>query len=114
MVFAATLTAPVSFIYRLIPWLEVVCLIMLLAAASLHWRRTRHWCLLALATGALLMAMGAIAMQIAQMLASGAMSFDKSLRTIPMWVVASGVVVAAVGGVGAVHWAIRLRRDSKH
>ena len=120
---SATLIALYPWIYlvhRFMPWLDVVCLVILLAAAFLHWQRTRHWCLLALATGSLLMAVGAIASQIAQMqlrpekLASGAVRVDASLLTVWMWVVASGVVVAAVGGIGAIHWAVRLRCESGH
>jgi C4-dicarboxylate transporter len=117
MVFAV-LTTPVSVVYRLLPWLDVVCLVILVVAALAHWQRTRHWCLLALATGSVLMAVGAIASQLVQMqlrpvekLASGAVRFDTSLLTTLMWVVASGVVVAAVGGIGAIHLAIKLKRE---
>ncbi len=46
-------------------------------------------------------------------LATGAVRFDTTLQTIWMWVEASGVVVLAVGGIGAIHWAIRLRREAK-
>lgn len=116
----ATLIAQCEWVYlihHLMPWLDVACLIILLTAAFLHWQRTRHWCLLAMAIGSLLMALGAIAMQIDRLqwypevkLASGAVKLNTSLLTPLMWVVASGVVVAAVGGIGAIHWAITLRR----
>ena len=114
---AATLIALYEWVYlvhRFLPWLDVVCLVILLAAAYFHWQRTRHWCLLAMAVGSLLMALGAIAARIELRppvkLASGAVKVDASLLTISMWVVASGVVVVAMGGIGAIHWAIRLRR----
>jgi len=103
------------YVVRFLPWLQPVCLAIFIAAALLHWQRTRHWCLLALATGSLLVALGAIAGQMAWMypdgqLASGAVKGNASLLTIAMWLSTCSMVVAAVGGIGAIHWAIKLRR----
>jgi tetratricopeptide (TPR) repeat protein len=74
---------------RYLPWLEIVCLATLAAAAFLHWQRTRHWCLLTLAAGFLLMTVAGTAAQITQrllrpgvVLPSGAVRFDTSLLTI--------------------------------
>ena len=97
-------------------WLPVACMIILLVAALLHWQRTRHWSLLAMAIGALLIAVGATAVQIIQpqlrpeKRASGAVAFD--VRPLMFWMSleTSGAGVAAVGGIGAVLWAIKLRR----
>lgn len=57
-------TAPAHLAQRFMPWLTLACLAILFAAAFLHWLRTRHWCLLALATGSLVAALANIAMQI--------------------------------------------------
>jgi len=97
-------------------WMPLLCEVILFAAAFLHWRRTRHWCLLALAIGVLLMTLGAIGMRIMELQAhpvkhaSGTVTFKVELLRLWMWLTASGAVVAAVGGVGAIHWAIKLRR----
>ena len=106
--------------HYLMTWTQLVCLIILIAAAFLHWQRTRHWCLLALAIGSLLMTLGAISVEVIQeltnrtrpvTLASGAIEYKFVMRlTIWWWVEASGAAVAAVGGIGAIHWAIKLRR----
>jgi hypothetical protein len=96
-----------------VPWLFAVCLVILTAAALLHWQRTRHWCLLTLATGSLLVALGITAMQIAlrqQVLPSGTIRINTSLLWIGVRSEAAGVVVLAVGGVGAILWAMRLRQ----
>lgn len=103
------------YVLSFLPWLQTVCLAVFIVAALLHWQRTRHWCLLALATGTLLMALGTIAGQLAWMypdgkLASGAVKGNASLVTISMWLSTSSMVVAAAGGIGAIHWAIKLRR----
>jgi hypothetical protein len=110
-------SAPVYLAYRILPWVAVVCLGILVVAAVLHWQRTRHWCLLAMASGALLMAVCAVASRIVQMqlrpeaqLASGAVRFDTRLLASLTWLAVSGEVIAAVGGVGAIYWAISLRR----
>jgi hypothetical protein len=105
-------------VYHITPWLGPVCAIILAVAALLHWQRARHWCLLTMGAGALVAALGAITCRIVQMqllrpmatLTSEAVKFNTSLVTIWMWVVALGAVVAAVGGIGAIHWAIALRR----
>ena len=57
---APILTAPAHLVDRLLPWLNVVCVVILLTAALLHWQRTRHWSLLTMATGWLLMAVGVL------------------------------------------------------
>ena len=100
-------------------WLAAVCLLILFAAAFLYWRRTRHWCLLALTIGSFLAALGMIAQGIGQMphgdlippeMSPGSVQAMQSLITFGMWAVFCGFSVAAVGGVGAIHWAIRLGR----
>jgi hypothetical protein len=99
-----------------LPWLFAVCLAILLVAAFLHWQRTRHWCLLTLATGSLLVMAGHIAVQITGkflrpdvVLPSGTVEFDVSLITTLTWFIVAGTVFAVVGGIGAIQWAIRLR-----
>jgi hypothetical protein len=115
-------TAPLNFGQRLMPWLSVVCLAILFAAAFLHWQRTRHWCLLALATGSFLLTLGAtvtlaIQMQLlhvpVETLPSGAVRIDTSLLTISTCLVASGVIIGTMGGIGAIRLAIRLRQRRK-
>jgi len=70
-----------------------------------------------MAIGSLFMALAGIAENIVTMrsrptkLPSGAIVFDASVLTILMWVTAFGVVIVAVGGMGAIHLAIRLTRD---
>jgi hypothetical protein len=91
-------------------------MIILLAAALLHWQRTRHWCLLAMAIGAFLIAVGATGIQIIQpqihpeKLASGAVAYNIRPLIIWMSLQTAGAGVAAMGGIGAIHWAIQLRR----
>jgi len=115
-------TVPLSFGQRLTPWLSLACLAILFAAAFLHWQRTRHWCLLALATGSLLLALGAtvtLAIQLqvlhvpVEPLPSGAVRFDTSLLTMSTCLVASGVIIGTVGGIDAIQLAIRLRQPHK-
>ena len=95
-------------------WMPLLSEVILFVAAVLHWRRTRHWCLFALAIGVLLVTLGAIGMQIMELQAhpvkhaSGMVTFKVEL--LPLWMEASGAVVAAVGGIGAIFWAIKLRR----
>lgn len=88
---------------HVLPWLNLGCVLILVAAALLHWQRTRHWCLLTMASGALLIALSAIAMRIVPMKANRTM--------LLLSAVALGMVVVAVGGVGAIQWALRLRRN---
>jgi len=72
-----------------------------------------------MAIGALLMASGAIATQVAQMqmrpemqLTSGAVKFSYSpLFNSVRWFVAAGQLIAAVSGLGAIHWAIHSRGE---
>ncbi len=114
--------------FMLVIWLGAIGLFILLAAAFLYWRRTRHWCLMALAIGALLVVLGTIpsilvglgivAAKIwgilfrgdaAAQIVSGSAQAGQSLTALGTWAVFCGFVVAAVGGIGAIHWAIRLR-----
>jgi len=91
------------------PWLYAVCLVILLVAAFLHWQRTRHWCLLTLATGSFLVTAAIVGQQVLRdfvVLPSGAIQIDTSLRMIWDLLIVAGVVVAIVGGVGTTHWAI--------
>ncbi len=100
-------------------WLPLACMLILIAAALLHWQRTRHWCLLALAIGALLVAAGATGVQIIQpqihpeKLASGAITFN--MRPLLFWIglETAGKAVVAVGGISAILWAIQLRRPAE-
>ena len=59
----------IDFAFAIMRWLPALTLVILFAAAFLHWRRTRHWCLLTLAIAVLLMALGDIGMQIMESLA---------------------------------------------
>jgi hypothetical protein len=43
-------------------------------------------------------------------LASGAVAVKTGVPIFWTWVAASGEVVASVGGIGAIQWAIRLKR----
>ena len=76
-----------------------------------------HWCLLALASGSLLLAWyGCQATRDDEItpverLASGALRIDTSSLRIWSWLVACGFVVIAVGGIGAIHWAIEKDED---
>jgi hypothetical protein len=103
-------------VYNFMLGLHIACLSTLLTAALLHWRRTKHWSLLAMGTGSLLMLLGGIASQIAQMrqrpqrLASGALWVDASVMAISLWIVAAGSLVATIGGIGAIRWAIQSKR----
>ena len=112
-------TAPLSLWQRLMPWPSLVCLVILSAAAFLHWQRSRHWCLLALATGSLLAALGVLVTLLILMrllhvpvetLPSGAVKIDTSLHRISEWLAACGLIIGTVGGIGAICWAIKLRR----
>jgi len=103
-------------------WPLLVCVVNLFAAAFLHWQRTRHWCLLALATGSFSAALGTTALLIHRMLAlemfvktlpSGEVRIDTTLLTIGEWLIVSGLVIGTVGGIGAIRWAIRLRQRPK-
>lgn len=102
--------------YPYMPWLYVACLAILVVAATLHWRRTRHWCLLALATGSLLVALANVAIQIGVDILltllpdSETITFGTILFDISQWFMAAGAVIAAAGGIGAIHWAIRLKQ----
>ena len=65
---AATPLFKVPYITHLLGfWLIPIFLLILFTAAFLHWQRARHWCLLALAIGALLMALGTIAARVGEM-----------------------------------------------
>ena len=107
---------PASLAVRLLPWLWLVCAAILLAAAVLHWRRTRHRCLLALAAASLLGVLGTAAGLVFRMhpaveqLPSGAIRIDTSLATAGEWLMISGLIIGAVGGIAAIHWALMLRR----
>ena len=92
---------------RFMPWSQEVCLVILIAAALVHWQRTRHWCLPALATSAILVALSALANKIAWMypdhtLASGAVYGNESLLLTSVWLQVFSQVVAVVGGIGAI------------
>jgi hypothetical protein len=103
--------APVSILFKLHLWLGAICLLIFVVAAFLHWQHTRHWCLLALAIGSFLLALGAIAPRIGMMVfPGGSVQTIHSLITIGSWAGLCGVAVWTVGGIGAIHWAIRLRR----
>jgi hypothetical protein len=100
-------------------WLVPAFLLIFVIAAFLHWQRTRHWCLLAMAAGPLLMALGTIAARIGEMpiyghtmeeIASGSVRPVQVLMTIATWASFCGFALAAVGALGAIHWAIKLRR----
>jgi hypothetical protein len=108
-------TAPANLVHRFMPWLFLACSVILLAAAFLHWQRTRHWSLLALATGSLLTALSAVsslALTTAWILAAldAPSRVTTFLFTIVPWLLVFGLVIAAVGGIGAIHWAIRLEQ----
>ena len=120
MVSAVDLSYWLYIALRFWPWMELICLLVLLAAAFLYWRHTRHWCLLALTIGSFLAALGMIAQEIGKMLfhghiatliASGSVQSGQNLAAIGWWAVFCGVVVGIAGGIGAIHWAIRLRRQ---
>ena len=102
---------PVSLRHRLMPWLFLACAAILFAAALLHWQRTRHWCLLTLAASSLLVALGAIAsivfLTMMEALHSGAI---RGLERIWEWLPVFGLAIGTVGGIGAICWAVRLRR----
>ena len=104
-------TTSASLVQICLPWLSLACSAILLGAAFLHWQRTRHWSLLALATGSLLTAISAISsLALIHAWPLGApSSFSRSLAKMLPWLVAFGLVIAALGGIGAIHWAIRLR-----
>jgi hypothetical protein len=76
----------------------------------------RHRCLLALAAASLLGVLGTIAGLVSRMhpvveqLPSGAIRIDTSLATAGEWLMMSGMIIGAVGGVAAIHWALTLRR----
>ncbi len=53
-------TAPVSLLHRFMPWLVIACMAILSTAAFLHWLRARHWSPLALAIGAILVALAGL------------------------------------------------------
>ena len=103
----------------LMPWLFAAGLAVLVIAAFLHWQRTRHWSLLTLSIGALLAAAGVLAGKITQMLmllrlhdVPSAEAIKHTTNLIAIWtcLLASGTVVAIVGGIGAIYWAIKLRQ----
>jgi hypothetical protein len=105
-------------VYRVVPWLSAGCGAILAVAALLHWQRTRHWCLLTMAVGAILMILAGLAMQITMMqvtpvvLPSGAMKLDARWLTVWQWLVVFGEIIVAIGGLGAIKWAIGLRQRS--
>ncbi len=121
-----THTAPLSYssyiVVRFVPWLLAACLVILVVAAFLHWKRTRHWCLLTLGLGALLAVAGIIAGQIIPMLMLLCLHAAESVETIRLYtnmsmiwsaLSALGAAVALVGGIGAIHWAMKLRRQGE-
>jgi hypothetical protein len=91
-------------------WLGLICLLLFVVAAFLHWQRTRHWCLLALAIASFLAALGAIAPEIGMTSTGGSLHGSRSLIAIGALADLFSLALATVGGIGAVHWAIRLRR----
>lgn len=119
---AAIQTAPVHLVDRLTPWLYLVCLAILCTAALLHWRRTRHWCLLALAIGSFLATFASLATQITLAVVMGhgldlsPIEFALRLARIWQWFMLAGIAIAAVGGIGAIHWALwpRQRPHDSH
>jgi hypothetical protein len=110
---------PAGFAAVYTPWLILGCGAILSAAALIHWQRSRHWCLLALAMGALLSAIGALAQLAFRVnlsmteLPSGDIRLDTTLLSIGVWLLISGLVVGATGGIGAIHWGLRLRRRTE-
>ena len=96
-----------------LPWLYAACSLTLAIAAFLHWRRTRHWCLLVLSTGSLLVTGGLVAGQITHIViffgphtnhVAEAIEFYANLQTIFACVSGFGALLALVGGVGAIFW----------
>jgi hypothetical protein len=121
----AILIAASSWEYQLallLPWLGSACLAVFFVAAGLHWLRTRHWCLLALAVCSLLVSVGALASKLAMMfpdhpretLPSGTVHIylNAALHEISIWLNVFGMVAGIVGGIGAILLAIRLRRPN--
>lgn len=112
-------TAPAHLVDLITPWVSLTCFAILTAAAFLHWGRTRHWCLLALATGSLLAVLAMFGMQITVTVLSGqwrdldALGFATSVLRIWQWFMVAGVVIAAAGGIGAINWAMKLRQQLK-
>ena len=112
-------SVPVDVAQRFLPWLFLACAIVLFAAASLHWRRTGHRYLLALASASLLVTVHAIASLIFRMappvtiLPSGAIRIDTRLITLAEWSLVAGVVVGLVGGIEAIRWALRSGRHAE-
>jgi amino acid permease len=105
----------VSLSIYIAPWLGMVCFAALFAAALMHWQRTRHCCLLVLATAALLATLNAVARHIVFVLPglildSGTGKFDQRVLTALNWLPLVPIAVAAFGGIGAIHWAIQLKR----
>ena len=109
-----TVSVPITFLHRCLPGLSTVCVAILFVAAFLHWQRTRHWSLLVLATGSLLIGLctlSTLALLSGWWEALGAPGwFFTSLVRIMPWLAACAHVIGAVGGIGAIHWAIRLRQ----
>ena len=112
---AQSVPAHLGFVDWFGPWLSLACFVILFLAAFLHWRRTRHWCLLALAIGSFLAALSNLATRITLGILLigrwhdyGAMMFVTGLLRIWPWFAVAGAAIAAVGGIGAVRWAIRL------
>jgi len=107
-------SVPVSFVNRCLPSLDAVCCVILFVAAFLHWHRTRHWSLLVLATGSLVTALSAICSLVIfstwlLTALSAPPAFIRILLAMLPWFLVFGLVVAAIGGIGAIHWAISLR-----
>ncbi len=107
-------SAPVTSLFYCLWWLSVVCSGVLVIAAVLHWQRTRHWCLLALAAGSFLTGLGAVStLALANgWLAIASLNVISTLVRSLTWSAVFAQVVATVGGVGAIHWAFRQRRRS--
>jgi len=101
-------------------WITPILFVILFAAAVIHWRRTRHWCLLALALSVLLTAGGIVARDVAmkplightaEEINSGSVRMNQILFMIGGWLSICGDLAAVVGGIGAIIWAFRQKSN---
>jgi hypothetical protein len=112
----ATIYSTQAMLAMLTFFIPPLLMLLLFVAALLHWRRTRHWCLLALAIAPFLVGIGNVAGHVAQLplrghtireMGSGSVRVSQSLMTVSQVLICCGLLVAAVGGIGAIIWALK-------